>query len=128
MSDSLYTDIDKHSIHEAWFALIRLVESSYDEERVLESALKHEINRGMYNARILIIREMVNSRRIKKHELFSYSKGIASCVVLAWSLFHRVNSSYRIKNIKKFKKLAKIAIKNHDEAIERGLDNVSSGI
>jgi hypothetical protein len=128
MSDRLYSNEDKIAINEAWHALKRLTESISDEEDTIDAAFKYESKRGICNAKALIIRSMMQSSNIKKYELFSYSKGIALCISLAWSLFRRVNSSYRKKKISEFKRLAKIAIQHHEDVIVKELDRVSSGI
>lgn len=127
MSDRLYTDRDKVAIDKAWFALERLTESAYKEEYAIEQALKLEGNRGIFNAKALIIRGIIQCHKIRKHELFGYGDGIASCISMGWHLFHE-SDSYRASKINEFIKLGKIAIKHHNRAIERELENVSTSV
>jgi hypothetical protein len=126
---SLYTNEEAIDINEAWFALERLVESDYQQELTLSESLKYESKfRHITNAKALILREVLNCKSIKKQEAFAYSKGVSNCIVMAWAVFYCpiTQEGYRIR-YNQFKKLAKKAVKSHDNAIERKLDaNTSS--
>jgi hypothetical protein len=126
---SLYTDEERYDIEEAWFALERLVESDYQQELTLSESLKYESKfRHITNAKILILREVLNCKSIKKADAFAYSKGVSNCIVMAWAIFYHLitQDGYRIR-YNQFKRLAKKAVKSHDNAIERKFDaNTSS--
>ena len=124
----MYTKEEIGDINEAWFALERIVESDNKKESELKQALKYEaIYREFYSAKVLILREVLNCKKIKKGDLFSYSEGVMKSIVIAWSIFYYpiTYSPYRFR-YNKFKKLARKAVKYHDNAIERKLNASSS--
>jgi hypothetical protein len=123
----LYTNEEIQNIKEAYYLLERIFESRDDAEDTLRKAYKYEYrSRGnQWNAQALIIREVYNRNKIKKHHLFTTSEGIMNCVIAAYCVFYDPDLMTKEK-INKFNKAARKAIKAHDDAITRNLDAVCS--
>lgn len=123
----LYTNEEIKDIKEAWYLLQRIFESRDDAEDTLAKSYKYEYRarQSQWNAQALIIREVYNRNKIKKHHLFTTSEGIMNCVIAAYCMFNEPDQMTKEK-IDKFNKAAKKAIKAHDNAITRNLDAVCS--
>lgn len=113
-----YTEKEKSIINKAWFTLVRITESTDDScERCLSLAIDYECGQrsSVENARLLILRGVYEHNKIAKHEIFRWSRGIRNCIVMANYIFHNNHSS----QIQEFKKLAQLAIKAHNNYMER---------
>ena len=110
-----YSKEEVEVINIAWYLLEKICDTNWSAECTLHNALKTEKkNREDVNAKVLIIGAIYSKNKIKKHEIFHFSNGIMQCIIMANSIFYRQPVAFN-----NFKKIAKPAIKAHDDYMGR---------